>query len=160
MKVLSPSSTSFVVITSDQDYRHHFQSLRNSGYSIIVIHKALSSNWINIMELHSTEAYHWNDIMMTTPTIPTTTITTSSSSTTTISTISDKKKVKKKHKSTNKNEQLNQEVTSIETNEITHPETSSMNESSTNETLIETPTDWLEGVCTRWKAAYGFCRSI
>lgn len=141
-KVLSPSCASFVVITSDQDYRHHFQSLRNSGYSIIVIHNASSSNWINVMELHSTEAYHWNDIM-TSP---------STSSSTSTSTTELKQQPKKKHSKPKRKQQSNEENVPTESN-TTNPETE-----ITNESAVETPTDWLQGVCTYWKAGYGFCR--
>mmetsp|Transcript_30855 Transcript_30855/g.57548 ORF Transcript_30855/g.57548 Transcript_30855/m.57548 type:complete len:561 (-) Transcript_30855:139-1821(-) len=66
LQVLSPQDTTFVIITSDQDFRHHFQLLRNSNYNIIVIHNATeSSKWSATMAMHCSASYHWKDVLQT-----------------------------------------------------------------------------------------------
>jgi hypothetical protein len=42
MQVMSPENAYFVIITSDQDFRQHFQLLRNAGFGVIAIHNASS----------------------------------------------------------------------------------------------------------------------
>lgn len=100
------------------------------------------------MELHSTEAYHWNDIM-TSP----------------ISVVDQKRTFHKKHSKSRKKEQsINNENQNIQDDKIietTNPETDTINlnlDPIEGNDKIETPTDWIQGICTRWKVAYGFCR--
>jgi hypothetical protein len=62
--VLSPQNTTFVIITSDQDFRHHFQLLRSMNYTIIVIHSAPeSSQWSATMAMHCSSSYHWKEVL-------------------------------------------------------------------------------------------------
>ena len=38
------ANTTFVIISSDQDFRHHMQVLMNAGYAVIIIHNAPPGN--------------------------------------------------------------------------------------------------------------------
>jgi uncharacterized LabA/DUF88 family protein len=57
MLLLQPSHTSFVIISSDQDFRHHIQLLANNGFEVVVIHDATSSSWKTALEMHATRSY-------------------------------------------------------------------------------------------------------
>lgn len=143
-QVLPPSQTVFVIISSDQDYRHHFQLLRNSGYVVVVIHDAKTDGWVNVMELHATEAYRWGDI------IP-------------------HSKPKSKRKSTGDSSSP-PPVSSMESNttqvvEINHREVpisvAAIAQPSENPRLdTSTSSDWLIGICTHWNKSYGFCQGV
>ena len=63
MKVLDPRHTTFVIISSDQDFRHFYQLLKGEGYGVIVIHEAIEGNWVEVLEMHADFAYRWRDIM-------------------------------------------------------------------------------------------------
>eukprot|EP00602_Paraphysomonas_sp_CaronLab_P009584 CAMPEP_0185019172 /NCGR_PEP_ID=MMETSP1103-20130426/1801_1 /TAXON_ID=36769 /ORGANISM="Paraphysomonas bandaiensis, Strain Caron Lab Isolate" /LENGTH=382 /DNA_ID=CAMNT_0027549349 /DNA_START=57 /DNA_END=1202 /DNA_ORIENTATION=+ len=63
IQVLKPEDTSFVIITSDQDFRHHFLQLRNCGYYVLVIHNALPGKWMQSLEMNASLGYRWSDIM-------------------------------------------------------------------------------------------------
>lgn len=62
MQVLPPGRTAFVVLTSDTDFRHHFQLLLNGGYQVFVIHGARDAQCAATLALHATEALCWWDI--------------------------------------------------------------------------------------------------
>ena len=40
-QVLSPSSSTFVILTSDLDFKHHFQLLTGQGYRVVLIHRTV-----------------------------------------------------------------------------------------------------------------------
>lgn len=64
MMVLPPADTTFVIISSDQDFRHYYQLLGSRGYEVIVVHNARNgSNWVQVLEMHTHRAYRWLDIM-------------------------------------------------------------------------------------------------
>lgn len=63
MLVLQPSVTTFVIISSDQDFRHHMQLLQNQGFNVVVIHNADNEKWTQVLEMHASESYRWMDIM-------------------------------------------------------------------------------------------------
>ena len=75
MQVLKPPErVSFMLISSDNDFRHHIQLLTNTGYEAIVVHnaqeikvdgKTISTNnsWQQALELHATKAFHWKEIV-------------------------------------------------------------------------------------------------
>ena len=63
MNVLDPHHTTFVIISSDQDFRHFYQLLKGEGYGVIVIHEAIEGNWVKVLEMHADCAYRWRDIM-------------------------------------------------------------------------------------------------
>ena len=72
MQVLKPEKASFMLISSDNDFRHHIQLLRNTGYEAIVVHNVQdspkgavdgSSSWQQALELHATKAFRWRDIV-------------------------------------------------------------------------------------------------
>eukprot|EP01041_Mallomonas_annulata_P010087 gene10087-21022_t len=67
MQVLVPSLATFIVITSDQDFRHHFQLLTGRGYRVIVIHKAANSKWSEALGMHCSQAFHWDEILGNNP---------------------------------------------------------------------------------------------
>lgn len=54
------SNTTFVIISSDRDFRHHMQLLLNGGYSVIIIHNALNSKWSQSLEMYATAAFRWD----------------------------------------------------------------------------------------------------
>jgi hypothetical protein len=54
------ANTTFVIISSDQNFRHHMQVLMNAGYTVIIIHKAPPGNWTKSLEMCATAAYHWD----------------------------------------------------------------------------------------------------
>lgn len=62
--VLTAAHTTFVIISSDQDYRHYYQLLNSSGYEVIVIHNAVTRPWVQVLEMHAHRAYRWPDLML------------------------------------------------------------------------------------------------
>jgi hypothetical protein len=68
ISVLKPSMTTFIIISSDQDFRHQIQVLVNSGYKVIIIHDAEGGKHTQTLELHATECYNWRDIVGRLPT--------------------------------------------------------------------------------------------
>ena len=54
------ANTTFVIISSDQDFRHHMQVLMNAGYTVIIIHNSPPGNWTKSLEMCATAAYHWD----------------------------------------------------------------------------------------------------
>jgi len=73
MQVLKPpDEVSFLLISSDKDFRHHIQLLKNTGYEAIVVHNAVnrqesdeetSSSWQQALELHATKSFQWHHIV-------------------------------------------------------------------------------------------------
>ena len=65
MAVLPPASTTFVVISSDADFRTHIQQLSNQGFAAIVIHDAPESNavWTETLVMHASAAYRWSKLL-------------------------------------------------------------------------------------------------
>lgn len=55
--------TTFILISSDQDYRNILDLLVQRGYETIVIHAATGDSWTSTLELCSTSTYHWKDII-------------------------------------------------------------------------------------------------
>jgi hypothetical protein len=54
-------NTTFVIISSDQDFRHHMLLLLNEGYRVIVIHNAPPGKWSQSLEMQASEAYRWQE---------------------------------------------------------------------------------------------------
>jgi hypothetical protein len=66
MMVLPHAETTFVIISSDQDFRHYYQLLNSAGYEVIVVHNAgpgPCAKWVQVLEMHAHKAYRWCDIM-------------------------------------------------------------------------------------------------
>lgn len=63
MIVLDPTTTTFVIISSDQDFRHHYQLLSGAGFKVIVVHDAKGGTWTQVLEMHADKAFLWRDIM-------------------------------------------------------------------------------------------------
>jgi len=63
ISVLKPSQTTFIIISSDQDFRHQVQVAVNAGYKVIIIHDAEGRKHTQTLELHATESYQWRDIV-------------------------------------------------------------------------------------------------
>jgi hypothetical protein len=142
-----------VIISSDQDYRHHFQLLRNSGYAVIVIHDAKTDRWVNVMELHATQAYRWGEIIPHTKPKPVT-----------------------QKKSTSDSSPHSPLLSPIESNtdpqvvnQTNHRETSKPPTAITQPNEISQvgpgpsaagggSSEWLTGICTNWNKSYGFCQ--
>lgn len=60
MAVLPPARTTFVVVTSDCDFRHHFLAMHNAGYRVMVLHQATpGSDWERSLAMHCSEAFRW-----------------------------------------------------------------------------------------------------
>lgn len=47
-QILPPVSCVFVIISSDQDFRHHYQLLTSAGYRVLVIHSANTRKWSEV----------------------------------------------------------------------------------------------------------------
>ena len=65
VQVLNPGSTTFIILSSDQDFISHMQLLQNSGFHVVVIHKANSEKWKTSLEMHANEGYSWADVVET-----------------------------------------------------------------------------------------------
>lgn len=65
MAVLSPHTTTIVIISSDTDFRSHVQHLTNNGYTAIVIHDAPDDNttWKHALEMHASQSFKWSSVM-------------------------------------------------------------------------------------------------
>lgn len=63
MLVLDPSQTTFVIISSDQDFRHHYQLLSGAGFEVILVHDAKGGKWMQALEMHVGRSFLWKDIM-------------------------------------------------------------------------------------------------
>jgi len=64
MQVLPAKATTFVVISSDQDFRHQYQILRNAGYHVVVMHTAdSSSKWCSTLELQVHQSFNFQDVL-------------------------------------------------------------------------------------------------
>ena len=66
MMVLPHTETTFVIISSDQDFRHYYQLLNSAGYEVIVVHNAgpgPGAKWVKVLEMHAHRAFRWCDIM-------------------------------------------------------------------------------------------------
>ena len=63
MAVLRPETTSFVLITSDKDFRSQIQLLTGAGYKVIIIHSATHDDWRLSLEMHATQAFRWADVI-------------------------------------------------------------------------------------------------
>jgi cold shock CspA family protein len=63
MLLLPPASSSFVLLSSDQDFRQHVQLLSNAGYRVAVVHTARHEKWKQALEMHATEAYAWHEVL-------------------------------------------------------------------------------------------------
>jgi hypothetical protein len=66
MMVLPHAETTFVIISSDQDFRHYYQLLNSAGYEVVVVHNAgpgPCAKWVQVLEMHAHKAYRWCDIM-------------------------------------------------------------------------------------------------
>ena len=59
MSVLSPTETSFVLITSDKDFRTQIQSLSSAGFPVYILHCANNPSWAGSLELHATAGFRW-----------------------------------------------------------------------------------------------------
>jgi hypothetical protein len=60
MQVLTPSITTFVIISSDQDFTRQMQLLQNAGFYVVIIHDAKTESWKSALEMHSSEAFPWS----------------------------------------------------------------------------------------------------
>jgi len=64
MAVLPAASTTFVLISSDKDFRSQLQILTGAGYCTIVVHNATHGDWRKSLEMHSTQAYQWRQDLL------------------------------------------------------------------------------------------------
>lgn len=62
MSVLPPEST-FVLVSSDKDFRSQMQLLSSRGFNVIVMHNANNANWAASLELHASAAYRWDSVI-------------------------------------------------------------------------------------------------
>lgn len=61
MNVLSPSNSSFVIISSDADFRHDIEMLVQKGYSAYIIHNAKNLS-TQSLDMFATKSFRWEDI--------------------------------------------------------------------------------------------------
>jgi cold shock CspA family protein len=62
MQLLKPEISTFVLISSDQDFRQHIQLLTNAGYRTIVVHEARNENWRRMLEMHASMGVQWSTV--------------------------------------------------------------------------------------------------
>jgi cold shock CspA family protein len=70
MQILIPEFTTFVIISSDQDFRQHIQLLSNAGYRTIVVHEARHESWRSALEMHASSSVEWSTVLKYLPTHP------------------------------------------------------------------------------------------
>jgi cold shock CspA family protein len=63
MQILIPELTTFVIISSDQDFRQHIQLLSNAGYRTIVVHEARHESWRSALEMHASSSVEWSTVL-------------------------------------------------------------------------------------------------
>ena len=63
MRILAPHQTTFIIISSDQDFRNHMQLLINQGFKVIIMHNAPPGKWRETLEMQASESYVWNSII-------------------------------------------------------------------------------------------------
>jgi phosphoribosylanthranilate isomerase len=63
MQVLNPTLSTFVIISSDQDFRSQMQLLESTGFRVIVIHQCKTEAWRAAMEMHCSEAFEWSAVV-------------------------------------------------------------------------------------------------
>eukprot|EP01032_Pedospumella_encystans_P008315 gene8315-9887_t len=59
MQLLNPALTTFVIISSDQDFRQHMQLMSNAGYKVVIVHDAKHESWRNTLEMHASLSFEW-----------------------------------------------------------------------------------------------------
>jgi len=65
MAVLPPATTTFVVVSSDQDFRTQYQELLREGYRVLVMHNATNAKWTETLALHVSESFHFQrDVLL------------------------------------------------------------------------------------------------
>lgn len=155
MHVLKPDETCFVIITSDQDFRHHFQQLHGKGYSVLVVHNAREiSRWSAAMEMFCTACYHWNEVLSSTgddasaaargstrtnigfDKISIENLTSHHETDTTIS-----------NKSNHKSEKKNKNTKGLVNSEV-----------EINDFMLNVQKLWFRGACNKWKGTFGFVK--
>lgn len=67
MQLLNPALTTFVIISSDQDFRQHIQLLANAGYKVVIIHDARHESWRNTLEMHASLSFEWGQVVQVPP---------------------------------------------------------------------------------------------
>jgi hypothetical protein len=68
MAVLSPALSTFVVLSTDLDFRHHYQLLRTAGFTVVVIHAAQDSKCASALEMHADQVFDWRaDVLAVSP---------------------------------------------------------------------------------------------
>lgn len=63
MQLLNPALTTFVIISSDQDFRQHMQLMSNAGYKVVIIHDARHESWRNTLEMHASMSFEWGQVI-------------------------------------------------------------------------------------------------
>jgi len=63
MQLLNPALTTFVIISSDQDFRQHMQLMANAGYKVVIIHDAKHESWRNTLEMHASMSFEWGQVV-------------------------------------------------------------------------------------------------
>eukprot|EP01032_Pedospumella_encystans_P008227 gene8227-9790_t len=63
MQLLNPALTTFVIISSDQDFRQHMQLMSNAGYKVVIVHDAKHESWRNTLEMHASLSFEWSQVV-------------------------------------------------------------------------------------------------
>lgn len=153
MLILNPSQTTFIIISSDQDFRQHIQLLSNASFEVIVIHNAMTEQWRAAIEMYASQAYLWNDIMNLTATSLHDSANTTSYSNNTIQLHSPTSICR------NKVSEMNNHQLQLISNPQSHHPTSNPNSSYKELRDFEKEAlcvGWRVAVCLRWKSAFGF----
>ncbi len=60
----SSNAAVFILISSDQDFRHHLQLLQNQGFEVIVIHDSSSKRVIQTLSLQTNRCIDWRGTIL------------------------------------------------------------------------------------------------
>lgn len=141
MQLLLPELTTFVVISSDQDFRQHLQLLHNAGYATVVVHQARNEDWRQTLEMQAGTGVQWSEVLACWP---------PGAARDTAETRTEEDAAKVIQKAFKK-----QPPAALPTAEAQQGQTST-GSLQRDFTLESAALGWRVAVCQRWASAYGF----
>lgn len=148
-QVLSPESAAFVVITSDLDFRHHFQLMSAKGFQVVVVHKAKDAEglWAEALALHAAKAFHWDEVLQDDSVAASVAVTVTSADARPSLPPSAASEDDRKPTPEAAEQEADEEDT------FARVESAGARPSSCNQTGLS---EWLPAVCTSWNSGRGF----
>jgi hypothetical protein len=144
MQILIPEMTTFVIISSDQDFRQHIQLLSNAGYRTVVVHEARHESWRSALEMHANSSVEWSTILQYLPVRP--------SAEEHDRDIHVAEKVAAKAAVTNEKKEKGIDDTSTQLSVLP----AGVGEKLRDASLEAAAVGWRVAVCQRWSSAFGF----